>query len=165
VVWHGLMAGWMAVMLTISVSGVYDAVALGLFAAGTVWAGIRLAARRSRAAYLRLCVCCGGMIAMLLPAATLASSAEAMPSTPGMSATPRMPPMPGMPGMGGTGGPSTVASAVVPDVVTALLLVALTVLVASQVRVLSTKPVAHRAARGLEIGTAAAMAVMLGLAR
>ena len=160
VVWHGLMAGWMAVMLTISVSGVYDAVALGLFAAGTVWAGIRLAVPRSRAAYLRLCVCCGGMIAMLLPAATLAaSSAEAMPSTPGM------PPMPGMPGIGGTGGPSTVASAVVPDVVTALLLVALTVLVASQVRVLSTKPVAHRAARGLEIGTAAAMAVMLGLAR
>ena len=152
VVWHGLMAGWMAVMLAAPVSGVYDAVALGLFAAGTVWAGIRLAAPGRRAAYLRLCVCCGGMVAMLLPAATVAaSSAEAMPPTPEM------------PGMGAVGGPFT-AAVLVPDVVTTVLVLALAVVVASQARVLGTNPAAHPLARGLEIGTAAAMAVMLGLA-
>lgn len=158
VVWHGLMAGWMAVMLTISVSGMYDAVALGLFAAGTVWAGIRLAAPGRHAAYLRLCICCGGMIAMLLPAATVAaSSAEAMPRMAGM------PPMPGMPGMPGRGAP-VAASVGIPDAVTVLLVTALLVVAASQANVVRRREEAHRWARGLEIGTATTMALMLGLA-
>lgn len=135
-VWHGLMAVWMAVMLTVSVSGVYDAVALGLFAAGTGWATIRLAAARGRAAYLRLCICCGGMVVMLLPAATVAaSSAEAMPRMVG-----------------------------VPDAVTVLLVAALLVVAASQASAVRHRRDADRWARGLEIGTATTMALMLGLA-
>jgi hypothetical protein len=158
------MAVWMAVMLTVSVSGVYDAVALGLFAVGTGWATIRLAAARGWVAYLRLCICCGGMVVMLLPAATVAaSSAEAMSRMPGMPWMPEMPPMPGMPGMPAGRAPMT-APVGVPDVVTVLLVAALLVVAASQASAMRHRRDADRWARRLEISTATTMALMLGLA-
>ena len=159
VVWHGLMAAWMAVMLATSLAGRhqaaalgrYDAVALGVFMAGTAWAVSRLAAGHGRPAYLRLGVCCAAMVAMLVPAATAA--AEPRPTSV----------MSGMPGMAAPA--TTAATPLGPPVLVSLLLVlALLVVVGSQVAALRAQPAAHPLARGLEVGTAGAMAVMLGLA-
>jgi hypothetical protein len=142
--WHGLSGVCMVLMVFATVPGWLAGAGIALFAAGLLWCGLRLARQGSRAAYLRLGVCCLAMLVML--------------------ATPRHPSghmagdMPGdMPGhMHGdpmaAPGPSVVALAVTAALVAVALLAAR--------RPVPTTPRA-RAAGGLEAAVALAMAAML----
>jgi hypothetical protein len=70
------MAGAMAAMLLLSSTRALAMVGLVAFAVGVAWALVRLAARVSRAAYLRLGVACAAMAVMLLPTATATAAAR-----------------------------------------------------------------------------------------
>jgi hypothetical protein len=150
-VWHGLMVVAMAAMLVPSLPTGYLRAGLVVFVVGSVWAVLRMARPRSRPDYLCLCTCCVAMVAMLVSVATVHdSSSDAMASMPGMAAMPV------------SSGSSTSALAL-PPVVTVPLVLALVAVVASGARRLGREPPAHLLGRGLELGTATAMAVMLAL--
>jgi hypothetical protein len=82
-VWHGVMAGAMAVMLLAGHGRPLAALGLLVFGAGLAWSGLRAVRRTGRAAYVRLGVGCAAMAVMLVPSATLAPADAAVSSGAG----------------------------------------------------------------------------------
>lgn len=65
--WHAVAGAVMAVMLVVTIPGRFAGAALALFGLGVLWSVVQVARRISRAAHLRLGVCCVAMLAMLAP--------------------------------------------------------------------------------------------------
>jgi len=66
-VWHGLSALGMAVMLTVLLPSWLALSGAAVFAIGITWCLVQSVRRAARTPYLRLAVCCLAMVVMLLP--------------------------------------------------------------------------------------------------
>ena len=166
--WHALMAAWMVAMVAVSLPGGFVRAGLGVFAIGAAWGVLRLKRPVSRGVHLRLSVCCGAMVVMLAVGAVAGAQVAPAAVTATMNPSAAMGAMSAMPGSGLAGAPRVFAMLAL-AVLLVMLVCHLAGLLLQFLRNRRTRPgelgrVGRSGAAFLELGTATAMAAMLGFA-